>query len=453
MKTTWIKQLWLVVLIIGYLSMACGSKGSNTGSDGSVSDSQTQNDGHSSSDSTVSQSGNLIKSDKKRISSPTVDQNDFAAQMKGDHDFSFALYQQLKAEDGNLFFSPLSITQALAMLYAGARGNTETQIASTLHFVLPQDKLHPVYNALDLELKSRGQNAQAADGKGFRLNVVNAIWGQEGYSFQTPFLDTLALHYGAGLHTLDFLTKAEPSRLLINQWVEDQTEDRIKDLLPQGSINDSTRLVLTNAIYFNAAWGEAFETNKTANGTFHRLDGTTVTVPLMSQSVEHGFVDVGDYTALKKPYDGGELSMWIIVPDSGKFAAVEQSLNSALLDDVSQKSSSYLVNLKMPKFEFDADFALNKTLVDLGMIDAFSSSADFSGIDGTKNLSVSGVLHKAFIKVNEAGTEAAAATAVIVGATSVPPVADLTIDRPFIFLIQDHKTKSILFLGRVVDPS
>ena len=208
------------------------------------------------------QSSEVLKSDKQRVTSPVVNQPDLAALVDGNNAFAFDLYQTLKDGD-NLFYSPYSISLALAMTYAGARGTTEQQMADTLHFTLPQERLHPAFNSLDLELSQRGEGAKGKDDKGFRLNIVNAIWGQKDYKFLTEFLDTLAENYGAGLRVLDFITAPEPSRITINDWVSDQTEDRIKDLIPQGAIDHLTRLVLTNAIYFNAAWQYPFQKNAT----------------------------------------------------------------------------------------------------------------------------------------------------------------------------------------------
>jgi serpin B len=327
-------------------------------------------------------------------------------------------------------------------------------MAAALHYDLPQQELHPVFNKLDQELNSRGQGKQAADGGKFRLNVVNAVWGQRGYDFQMPYLDTLALNYGAGLRLLDFAGDSEGSREVINKWVEQMTEERIKDLLPRGSIDGLTRLVLTNAIYFNAAWATPFEETATKDGPFALVTGKQVTVPLMAGNMDGSYVKGTDYQAASLPYDGGELSMLVILPDEGKFDSVEQSLSTKFLDGVLGQMAGVKLDLTLPKFEIEDKMDLVPPLKAMGMQDAFSpGEADLSGIDGSRNLYVTGVLHKAFVKVNEAGTEAAAATAVIVGATSVPQFVTFKVDRPFIFMIRDHATGAIIFLGRVLDPS
>jgi len=398
----------------------------------------------------------VLQSDKERITSPLVPTSEQALLVEGNSAFAFELYQALKGQGGNLFYSPYSISLALAMTYAGARGETARQIADTLQFLLGQDRLHPALNWLDAELAKRGEGAQGKDGEGFRLNIVNAIWGQKDYEFLTGFLDILAENYGAGLRILDFITETEASRLAINDWVSDQTEGRIEDLIPQGAINELTRLVLTNAIYFNAAWAYPFDEDVTANGPFYLLDGGQVTVPMMKQTETFGYVKGEGYQALELPYDGGELSMVILLPASGNFETFEKGLRAQQVADIISGLQSNRVTLTMPKFEFKSQFGLNDVLAGMGMPIAFSpDEADFSGMTGKPELFISDVVHKAFVAVDEAGTEAAAATAVIVGVTSVPaePPVTVTIDRPFIFLIRDIETGAILFVGRVLDPS
>ena len=397
--------------------------------------------------------GELLMSDKPRETSPDVSEADLALLIDGNTAFAFDLYQALKEKDGNLFYSPHSISVALAMTYAGARSDTAEQMADTLEFLLEQERLHPAFNWLDAELASRGEGAQGKDGEGFRLNIVNAIWGQKDYSFLTEFLDVLAENYGAGLRILDFMNEAEKSRLAINDWVSDQTEDRIKDLIPEGAIDALTRLVLTNAIYFNAAWAYPFDEDVTANGAFYLLDGGQVTVPMMRQTESFGYTEGEGYQAVELLYDGDELSMVVLLPASGNFEAFEEGLQDQKVSDIIGDLQPAQVVLTMPKFEFDSEFSLKNTLADMGMPIAFSEAADFSGMTGTRDLCISEVLHKAFVSVDEAGTEAAAATAVIVGETSVPaePV-EVTIDRPFIFLIRDIETGAVLFVGRVLNP-
>jgi serpin B len=397
-------------------------------------------------------SSDVLHSDKPRDTSPEVSQGNIDRLSEGNSDFAFDLYKALADEDGNLFYSPYSISVALAMTYAGARGETETQMADTMHFLLSQQDLHPAFNELDIELSKRGEGAEGKDGEGFRLNVVNAIWGQKDYKFLPEFLDVLAVNYGAGLRLLDFVNQPEESRVTINDWVSDQTEERIKDLIPQGVIDSLTRLVLTNAIYFNAAWKYQFNENATSDGKFTLLDGSDVTVPMMSQTESFGYTGGDGYQAIELPYDGGEMSMVILLPDAGQLKELESSLSAELMDDIiNELEQGYRkVALTMPKFEFESGFGLVDTLAGMGMPIAFSNGADFSGMTGNNDLYIGDILHKAFVSVDESGTEAA----VVMELTAMPlPPLELAIDRPFIFLIRDLKTNAVLFVGRVENPA
>jgi serpin B len=395
----------------------------------------------------------LVRSDVQRDPSPEVTQADLADLARGNSRFSFDLYHHLKEGQGNLFYSPYSISLALAMTYAGARGQTENQMGEALHFTLPQDRLHPAFNALDQRLASRGESPEGEDA--FELNIVNSIWGQEDYDFLPEFLDALALHYGAGLRMVDFARAAEEARQLINEWVSHQTEQRIEDLLPQGSVDALTRLVLVNAIYFNAQWAHQFDPENTSEGPFYLLDGSETTVPLMQQEAFFPYHQGDGYLAVELPYQIGDLSMLVLVPDEGRFAEFEASLNSDLLAAAAASLESTNLDLTFPSFSFESSFGLSDALASLGMRGAFDpQTADFSGMDGTRSLYITDVVHKAFVEVDEQGTEAAAATGVVVGIVSIPPEpVDVTINRPFIFLIRDLETDTILFIGRVLDPS
>jgi serpin B len=397
--------------------------------------------------------GEVLESDKERITSPDVSTSEQSLLVEGNSAFAFELYQALREEGGNLFYSPYSISLALAMTYAGASGETAQQMADTLQFLLKQERLHPAFNWLDAELASRGEGAAGKDGEGFRLNIVNAIWGQKDYEFLPAFLDVLAENYGAGLRILDFITETEKSRLAINDWVSDQTEGRIEDLIPQDEIDALTRLVLTNAIYFNAAWEQPFNGKITTDGPFYLLDGGQVTVPMMRQTESFSYTEGEGYQAVELLYDGGELSMVILLPEAGKFEAFEKTLNAQQVSDITSGLQLTEVALTMPQFKFDSEFSLKDTLAEMGMPIAFSSSADFSGMTGKRELSISDVMHKAFVAVDEDGTEAAAATAVDMTLTAVPePTMEVTIDHPFIFIIRDIETGAILFAGRVLNP-
>jgi len=399
--------------------------------------------------------GDEIKSSQPRVTPVSIPASDTKALVDGDTAFALDIYQKIKQGSDNLFYSPYSISSALAMTWAGAQGDTEKQMAAALHFTLPQDRLHTAFNALDQELKKRSQGAKGKDEKGFRLNIVNAIWGQKDYSFLPAFLDTLAQNYGAGLRVVDYRNAPEPSRVTINDWVAQQTEDRIKDLLPQGSITSLTRLVLTNAVYFNAAWLMPFDKALTGPGPFYLLDGKAVAVPMMKHTGSFGYYKTDLYEVVDLPYDGRELSMVILLPKSGQFTAIENVLGLKLLGEALGGVKNAQVALTMPKFKTESSFSVKQALAALGMTDAFNPNiADLSGMTGNRELYISDVVHKSFVEVDEDGTEAAAATGVIVGTTSAPaePVK-VVVDRPFIFLIRDIKTGAVIFVGRIANPA
>lgn len=394
----------------------------------------------------------LVQSSRDRITSPEVNKTDLEILSDGNNTFALDLYKALKGSEGNLFYSPYSISSALAMTYAGARGETEKQMSDTLHFTLSQERLHPAFNSVSLALASRGQETEVQDKQGFILKNTNALWGEKGYKFLPSFLDILAENYGAGLKTLDFLHATEESRLTINNWVSEQTEKRIQDLLPQGSIMPQTRLVLTNAVYFKANWFYQFDENNTSDGQFNLLSDSKITVPMMKQTEHFNYTDGIGYQAVELPYRGQKLSMIILLPNQGRFAAFEDSLKYSQLQKIIGNLQSKRVALTMPKFNFTSDFKLGQTLAAMGMPIAFSGDADFSGMTGEEELWISDVIHKAFVAVDENGTEAAAATAVMmVGAAPGGPV-EFTMDRPFIFLIRDMETNTILFIGRALNP-
>jgi serpin B len=393
-----------------------------------------------------------VRSQKVREASPAVAPADRRALADGNAAFALALYRQVEAKNPNLVFSPASISTALAMTFAGARGETETQIAQALRFTLPQARLHPALNEVTAALAARGAGTQGADGKPFRLNIVNTTWAQKGFTMESPFLDVLAQSYGAGVNLLDFILATEASRQTINRWVEQQTEERIKDLIPEGVIDAATRLVLTNAVYFNAAWKTPLDKG-TGDGPFYKLGGGTVTVPMMRAELQAPAAELPGLVAVALPYQDERLSMLVVLPDEGKLAEVEGTLAAQGLGPVTSALQKTTVILSMPRFRFETPIDLKDALSALGMPIAFSSSADFTGINADGGLYLQAVLHKAFIAVAEKGTEAAAATAVVVGRTSLPQGLNVFANRPFLFFVRDEPTGAILFMGRVADPS
>jgi serpin B len=396
-----------------------------------------------------------VRSQKQRDTAPAVSAADMDALASGNRVFAVDLYQQLRTgQDANFFFSPLSLSEALAMTYAGARANTATEMADVLSFTLPQDRLHPAFDALVLALASRGQGAKGMDGSGFRLHVVNAIWGQTGYGFLDSFLDILAVSYDAGLRLLDFHADPEAARGVINAWVASETEDKIKELIPQNLLTDATRLVLTNAIYFNAQWKSVFPTDNTADGAFTLKSGATVTASLMTNYDEFGYAAGDGYAAVDLPYDGDQLAMTVIVPDAGRFDEIEAGLDGAQLAAIMGALVRQELTVTLPKWTVDTKFSAKDELTALGMGDAFDASrADFSGMNGgVEPLWIGDVIHQAHVLVNEYGTEAAAATAVVMVGGAMPSPLAVRADRPFIYVIRDVPTGTILFLGRVLNP-
>ncbi len=362
--------------------------------------------------------------------------------------FAFELYGKLSSGEGNVFFSPYSISTALAMTYEGAKGKTAEEMQSVLHFpkddVSRRSSFASIYN--DLNKKD----------KEYKLSTANALWGQKDFSFEKNYIDTVQNYYGGKLQNLDFKTDAENSRQTINKWVEAQTNDRIKDLIPSGVLNPLTRLVLTNAIYFKGTWVLQFEKKETKDGDF-RTGGKTIKVPMMSlrgEKARFNYTENDDMQAIELPYKGEEISMIIILP--------KNDLNSLAIDEKKLNEYKSLfreerVDVYLPKFKFETKSMLKPVLMEMGMPTAFSETgaADFTGMTLEEPLFIDEVIHQAFVEVNEEGTEAAAATAVVMAAMSAmpQPIPVFRADHPFIFIIQERATGNILFMGRVMDPA
>ena len=393
--------------------------------------------------------------ERQSLASDPADYSPVAAQMNA---FGLDLFHLLSAQqEGNLFFSPYSISLALSMTLAGAAGNTEREMAQVLHYDLPQNQIHTQINGLDQSLYIIPEWLKDQESS-FQLNVANALWGQSDYAFKASFLDLLAESYGAGMQLVDFKTANEPARLMINEWVEEQTKEKIKDLIPQGALNELTRLVLTNAIYFNASWQDEFVKDLTKPADFYINEKTKVTVPMMEIQNSFRFSKSNDVQMVEIPYLNSRYSMVLLMPLSSDLPEYGQGMD---LDSLTQSIEAFQngqLILKMPKFEFDSSFSVSSALQDLGMISPFSpTDADFSGMyePGSDPLFISNVIHKAFVAVDEEGTEAAAATAVIMEATSAMPEEEpvlMVFDHPFIFLIRDSESGLILFMGNMINP-
>ncbi|MHC4866601.1 MAG: serpin family protein [Planctomycetota bacterium] len=404
--------------------------------------------------------------------------------VQGNNSFALGLYDKLRQDQGNLFCSPYSISTALAMTYAGAKGQTETQMAKVLHFpvtapvetihsapkktgltglILSKEDFHSTFGAMIKDLNARGEKGA------YQLTVANALWGQKDYGFLNEFVQLIKDHYDGNLNEVDFVTAAEAARKTINTWVEEQTSNKIKNLIGPGVLDGLTRLVLTNAIYFKGNWARQFKKENTKDAPFTLSDASKVNVPMMNQTADFGYMEDKDFQALELPYVDDELSMLIFLPkEVDGLAEFEKKLTHENLTKwqarLRKREVIVAVPVAVPKFKLTSQFSLAAVLSAMGMGNAFSSSADFSGINGRRDLFISAVIHKAYVDVNEEGTEAAAATAVTMKLTSVMPQrptvfrADhpfLTVfraDHPFLFLIRDNQSRSILFLGRLTNP-
>ncbi len=373
-----------------------------------------------------------------------------AAVVEGNTAFALDLYRELKDTKGNLFFSPYSISTALAMTFAGARENTAKQMADVLHFPSGQNDIHPAFGQLESllnEVQTKGD---------IQLNVANSLWPQEGYPFLAEYLALVKKYYGVAITPVDYRKAAEKAREIINQWVEEKTKDKIKNLIQPGVLDAVTRLVLVNAIYFKGNWASQFDEKRTKEDTFYLLSGKTVQTPLMAQEKEFAYRDEEFLQVLELPYVGESLSMIVLLPkEKDGLPQLEKQLTAANLRMWTSGPRKQKVKVFLPRFRMTSQFSLSKTLAAMGMRDAFNpDKADFSGMDGRVNwLYIGAVLHKAFVDVNEEGTEAAAATAVVMKIRMALDQPTFRADHPFIFLIRENTTGSILFLGRVMDPS
>jgi serpin B len=368
--------------------------------------------------------------------------------------FALDLYGRLTAgSQGNLFFSPNSIETALAMTYAGARGDTASQMAAVLHLPATSDAVHKDLG--DFLKTLNGPAADTGKPRGYTLTVANALWAQQGYSFLPAFINLVQTNYGAGLQTVDFVNNTEAARQTINAWIEKKTHGKITNLIPQGALTELTRLVLTNAIYFKGSWAYPFDKAATNPEPFHVSASEDKSVPMMHRTGEYGYTETDTLQALQLRYAGGDLSMIILLPkQSDGLPSLEKQLTPAELDDLLGNLDDQKVIVSIPRFKLTEQFELGPVLQSLGMVDAFGV-ADFSGMDGKRDIGISSVIHKAFVDVNEEGTEAAAATAVAVAGMAMgmePPTPVFRADHPFLFLIRDEKSGAILFMGRYVKP-
>ncbi len=394
--------------------------------------------------------GTEVRSTKARITQ-AAPAEDTEQTVRDTTTFGFDVYRKLVSGDENLAFSPYSLTTALAMTYPGARGETQKAFEKTLRLTLPAERFHRAMNTLDLALESRGQHASGRSGKAFALESNNQLFAQKGLAMQPPFLDVLAVEYGAGVRLLDFATAPEPSRKAINDWVSTNTHALIPELLAPGVITADTRLGLVNTLYFNAGWKTPFDRAKTAPGPFTRTDGSIVQTSYMAgDDLEARLGKVGDVDVLELPYSGDEVSLLLLVPPAGRLAALEASLDGTKLAEFVGALTQITNAVRLPRFEARTQARADEALIALGLGVAFTSAADFSGMTETEKLAISAVVHEAVVKTDEDGTEAAAASAVIVGRVSIPQYFE--VNRPFVYVVRDRATGAALFVGRITQP-
>lgn len=372
--------------------------------------------------------------------------------INSNNQFAFDLYLKLKDvpeyNESNIFFSPYSISVALGMIYEGAKGETAEEIQSVFYF--PEDKnirqpsFAKIYNQINKVDKK------------YELHTANALWAQKDYKFLEEYINTIEKYYVGKVTNIDFINATEDARVTINKWVEEQTNNKIKDLIPVGVLNTLTRLVLTNTIYFKGLWIKQFDKEETGEEDFKVSPEKTVKVDMMRLTGEEAtfnYAETEELQILEMFYEGEDLSMLIILPKESDLNSLEDSFSLEKLYELRNNLGEQRVDVYIPKFKFETKYFMVKTLEEMGMPTAFSMDADFSGMDGTTDLFIANVIHQAFVDVNEEGTEAAAATGVVMELKAIMPGAVFKADHPFIFMIQERETGNILFLGRVVDPT
>ena len=395
--------------------------------------------------------GQELKGGLAYISNPKVSNDELKTLAEAQNRFAVDLYKQLAAQPGNLFFSPYSLYSALTMSFAGARGATAGEMIKTLHLPYTSEKIHQVMNGLTQRLLSA---AKIGDIELFKFTIANAVWAQAGYPFRQDYLDTLSANYAAGLKIVDFRENAETSKM-INDWVSEQTNERIKQLIQKEALTPATRLVLTNAIYFKASWASQFKEKDTTDAPFYLQDESSQMVPMMFQQADFDYVRNQQFDAVELPYEGGNFSMVLLMPKGESLSEFEKGLNPEILNIFGSDKPPAKIKLFVPKFGMEQNYSLVETLKKLGMQSAFEDSADFSGMTGSKDLKITDVVHKTFLQVNEGGTEAAAATGVVIGLTSAMPpedIIEMRFDHPFLLMIRDNNTGALVFFGRYMQP-
>lgn len=381
--------------------------------------------------------------------------DDHEAAVASVHAFSADLYHRVAAAPGNIVCSPYSVAVALAMTRNGARGRTAAEMDRVLHSS-DLAALNAGLNAVERHLEALARTHRRADGSSATVSITtaNSLWGQRDLTWSPAFLDELARHYGAAMRLVDYVGQREAARAAINDWTSDRTRGRIPEIIPPDVLDEDSRLTLVNAIYFKAPWEQPFVPALTRRAPFTRSDGSRVSVPMMSETFERAGYSRGDgWQAVDLPYAGSALAMAVLVPDRGRLPDVERRLDGPALHRLLRGFRQTAVQLDLPRWTFRTQTTMNEVLKELGMPTAFTDAADFSGMTTGVRLAIAAVLHEAFVAVDEEGTEAAAATAVVARQTSAAMGVLVRADRPFLFVIHDVKTATPLFVGRVADPS
>jgi serpin B len=392
---------------------------------------------------------NFIKSDIPRNLLPRVTSPQIDSLVKSNTRFAFDLYHHLRSSRNNLFFSPFSISEAIAMVYGGSKNETADQIANTLRFTMPDSTIHAGFDSLVLSLEYLANETGA-----YTINNANSIWMQESLTVQSSYLDLLSAYYNTGVYTVDFARAYDSCTVAINTWMSENTAGRITDLIPQTSPSGSlTRLVLVNALYFTSMWNDTFSIENTRDSTFTNLDSSTSIIPFMHASGrENGYFETDHYQAVELLLADWRTSMVVVLPKPDYFIQFENEFTADSLTHLfSVVHKLTRMTLTVPKFSFSSEtYQLNSILSDLGMVDAFQpQAADFSGIAGQRDLCLARVDHQGFINVSEWGIEAAAATPATLVSTGIHPEETISIDRPFLFFIRDRRTDTVLFMGRI----
>ena len=365
--------------------------------------------------------------------------------VKANNQFGLDIYSAVSQEPGNVFISPWSLASALSMTYEGARGQTADEMKNAMH--LPDAEVrHSSFAKLFNDINKKD--------KKYQLFTANALWAQKDYPFLPEYLNLVEKYYAGKATNVDFIGNTEQARTAINDWVEDHTNDKIKNLFEKGVLTDMTRLVLTNAIYFKGTWLKQFEKSDTFDADFRINPEKTIQVPMMSMHEEEfNYYEDDKMQILEMPYDGEELSILVLLPKDNDLTELERTISADDLGAWRGALRQETLDVYIPKFTFETKYSLSDILANMGMPTAFSMGADFSGMNGKKELFIGIVVHQAFVEVNEEGTEAAAATGVDMTLSAMPMTKTFRADHPFIFLIQERNSGNILFLGRVIDPS